>query len=57
MARRDAGGLIVAAKTGLYFYDPETGARHALVDPEKDAPGNRFNDGTTGPRGRFWHEP
>lgn len=54
LARRDAGGLIVAAKTGFHLYDPETGARQALADPEQDVPGNRFNDGTTDPRGRFW---
>ncbi|WP_421723595.1 SMP-30/gluconolactonase/LRE family protein [Bauldia sp.] len=54
LARRDSGGLIVAAKSGFYDYDPETGVKHALTDPEKDLPGNRFNDGTTDPRGRFW---
>lgn len=54
LARRDAGGLIVAAKSGFYFYDPETGAREALGDPEADRPGNRFNDGATDGRGRFW---
>ncbi len=54
LARRDAGGLIVAARTGFYFYDPQTGARQPLADPEAHLPGNRFNDGTTDPRGRFW---
>lgn len=54
LARRDAGGLIVAAKTGFYFYDPDTGAREALCDPEADLPGNRFNDGTTDTSGRLW---
>lgn len=54
LARRDAGGLIVAAKSGFYTYDPETGTKHALADPEKGIPGNRLNDGTTDLRGRFW---
>ena len=54
LARRDAGGLIVAARTGFHFYDPQTGARRSLADPEAHLPGNRFNDGTTDPRGRFW---
>ncbi len=54
LARRDAGGLIVASRTGFYFYDPATGSRQALVDPEADRPGNRFNDGTTDAQGRFW---
>lgn len=54
LARRDAGGLIVAAKSGFYFYDPASGAREALADPEADLPDNRFNDGTTDTQGRFW---
>ncbi|MEM9221798.1 MAG: SMP-30/gluconolactonase/LRE family protein [Pseudomonadota bacterium] len=54
LARRDGGGLIVAAKSGFYLFDPATGAREFLADPEKDQPGNRFNDGGTDSRGRFW---
>lgn len=54
LARRDSGGLIVAAESGFYLFDPETGAREALVDPEAHLIGNRFNDGGTDPRGRFW---
>lgn len=54
LSRRDAGGLIVAAQSGFYLFDPETGGREALADPESDQPGNRFNDGATDPRGRFW---
>ena len=54
LARRDKGGLIVAAKSGFYFYDPETDTREALFDPETDLPDNRFNDGATDSLGRFW---
>ncbi len=54
LSRRDAGGLVVAARSGLYLYDPQSGAREALVDPEAHLPGNRFNDGATDPRGRLW---
>ena len=54
VARRDKGGLIVAAASGFYLFDPETGNRMALVDPEADLPGNRFNDGGCDPAGRFW---
>ena len=54
LARRDSGGLIVAAESGFYLFDPETGAREALVDPEVHLIGNRFNDGGTDPSGRFW---
>ena len=52
--RRDAGGLLVTADSGIYTFDPETGARQALHQPEADLPGNRFNDATTDPAGRLW---
>ena len=51
--RRD-GGLILAGRTGFHFFDPASGAREALFDPEPELEGNRFNDGGTDPRGRFW---
>lgn len=54
LAVREGGGLILAAKSGFHLFDPETGARQALTDPEPDRPGNRFNEGTTDSRGRFW---
>jgi sugar lactone lactonase YvrE len=54
LARRSAGGLVVAAKSGFWTFEPETGARTFLSDPEKHLPGNRFNDGATDPQGRFW---
>ncbi|MEM0908113.1 MAG: SMP-30/gluconolactonase/LRE family protein [Pseudomonadota bacterium] len=54
LARRDAGGMVVAAKSGFYLFDHGTGERRALVDPEPDLKGNRFNDGGTDPSGRFW---
>ena len=54
VARRDKGGLIVAAKTGFYAFNLATGEKTLIVDPEPDRPGNRFNDGATDPAGRFW---
>ena len=54
LARREAGGLIVAAKSGFWLFDPDTGARTFLSDPEEHLPDNRFNDGTTDMQGRFW---
>lgn len=54
VARCQSGGLILAAKSGFYRLDPESGARTFLSDPEAHLPGNRFNDGTTDPQGRFW---
>jgi sugar lactone lactonase YvrE len=54
LAPREAGGLVVAAKSGFWLFDPDTGRREKLHDPEEDKPGNRFNDGTTDMQGRFW---
>lgn len=54
LARRKAGGLVVAAKSGFWFYDPSTGARQHIADPEAHLPDNRFNDGGTDAKGRFW---
>jgi len=54
LAVRETGGLVIAAKTGFWFFDPETGTREAIHDPEADLPDNRFNDGTTDAQGRFW---
>ena len=54
LARRHAGGLVVGTASGLHLFDPDTGIREAIADPESGLTGNRFNDGTTDPRGRFW---
>jgi sugar lactone lactonase YvrE len=48
------GRVLVALKTGLYFFDPETERFEFFVHPEPDRPGNRLNDGKVGPDGRFW---
>lgn len=52
-AFRERGGMVVALEDGFHFFDPATGEREAVVDPEPDRPGNRFNDGTPTPGGRF----
>ena len=54
IARRENGGLVVAAKSGFWFFDPLTGQKTQITDPEADVPENRFNDGTVDPAGRFW---
>ena len=54
LAVREQGGLVVAAKSGFWFFDPETNHREKINDPEPNLPNNRFNDGTTDPKGRFW---
>ena len=50
---REEGGLVVALEDGFHFFDPDSGAVEPIVDPEPDKPGNRFNDGTPDPAGRF----
>ena len=54
LALRERGGLLVAMQDGLHFLDPGSGARVVAVDPERDLPGNRFNDGRCDRAGRFW---
>lgn len=54
IARRDKGGLVVAAKSGFWFFDPATGQRQHILDPEFYLPESRFNDGGTDMQGRFW---
>lgn len=53
-ALREAGGAVVALKSGIYLFDFASGAKTPLCSPEADRPGNRFNDGTTDPKGRLW---
>lgn len=54
LAVREAGGLLLATKSGFWFFDPVTGNRQAIADPEAHLEHNRFNDGTTDAQGRFW---
>jgi len=52
---RASGGFIMGGDNGLAFFDPETGEKNAIVDPEPDKkPDNRFNDGKCDPKGRLW---
>ena len=58
LARREAGGLVIATESGLYLFDPDDGEKSCIATPEADLPGNRFNDGGTDPRGALlgWHD-
>jgi xylono-1,5-lactonase len=55
--------LIGCGDTGLAWIGVENGAVEIIpvVDPERDRPENRFNDGKGGPDGRYWagtmHDP
>jgi sugar lactone lactonase YvrE len=49
------GGFLCAGDSGIYTFDPNTGERKKLADPEAEKrPDNRFNDGKCDPSGRFW---
>lgn len=54
LAVREQRGLVLATKTGFHLFDPDSGARQAIQDPEAHLDENRFNDGTTDAQGRFW---
>ena len=49
------GGFLCAGDSGIYSFDPASGKKTNLADPESDKrPDNRFNDGKCDPVGRFW---
>ncbi len=49
------GGFLCAGDSGIYSFDPVSGEKKNLADPEADKrPDNRFNDGKCDPAGRFW---
>ena len=54
LAPRASGGFVAGSERGLAFVDLEQGRFEPFADPEPDRPGNRFNDGKTDRRGRFW---
>ena len=53
MALRESGGAVVAAQSGFYFFDFESGATTPIVDPEAGEKRTRFNDGKVDRQGRF----
>ena len=48
------GQILLAARDGLWRFDPASGARRRLAEPPYDAAKERFNDGKCDPQGRFW---
>ena len=54
LAVREAGGLVLATKSGFCFFDPDSKKRQPITDPEAHLAMNRFNDGATDIMGRFW---
>ena len=55
VVKRQSGGLVVALHNGFAHIDLRTERMVPLgEDPERDLPGNRFNDGKCDPAGRLW---
>lgn len=50
----ELGVVLVALKNGIYEFNPDTGSKKLLVNPEEHLSNNRFNDGKCDPAGRFW---
>jgi len=48
------GRLLLALRSGLWSFDPASGARHKLLDAPYPVAHQRFNDGKCDARGRFW---
>jgi L-arabinonolactonase len=53
-ALREAGGALVALRSGLHLLDLRSGALDLFCAVEPDRPDNRLNDGRCDRRGRFW---
>lgn len=51
---REAGGAVVALRTGFHLFDFATGRLSFLTHPEEGVTSNRFNDGKVSPDGRFF---
>jgi sugar lactone lactonase YvrE len=55
IAPLDGGGVLLAARDGLWRFDPEAGQRTPLLTPPPYEPAReRFNDGKADPQGRLW---
>jgi sugar lactone lactonase YvrE len=53
-ALREAGGLIVALRTGVFLYDPATARLDQVWAADWDPATARANDGRCDRQGRFW---
>ena len=54
LAPRMDGTLLLAMRDGLWHFDPASGERARVAEPDYDAGTERFNDGKADPQGRFW---
>jgi sugar lactone lactonase YvrE len=53
-APRMDGTLLLAMRDGLWHFDPASGQRSLVAEPDYDPGTERFNDGKADPQGRFW---
>jgi sugar lactone lactonase YvrE len=51
---REAGGMVLAMRSGFHLFDPDSGTLTFLAHPEPGVATNRLNDGKVSPDGRFW---
>ncbi|MFN2163261.1 MAG: SMP-30/gluconolactonase/LRE family protein [Candidatus Promineifilaceae bacterium] len=54
LAERERGGFAATVREGFAFIDFDSCSIEAIVLPEADMPGNRFNDGKVDKYGRYW---
>ena len=50
----EGGGFVAGLQSGLYRFDPDSGAFELIVEVEPDIPTNRLNDAVVDPSGRLW---
>lgn len=53
-ALRAGGGMLLASRGGLGWFDPASSTFELVHNPESDRPNNLLNDGRCDRRGRFW---
>ena len=54
LAFREKGGLLLALRDGIGFWDLKTGSLEMITNPEESRENARFNDGKVDRQGRFW---
>jgi sugar lactone lactonase YvrE len=54
LAMHAGGGLVIALRSGLVHFDPDSGAVVPIADAPYDSAKERFNDGRVDAAGRFW---
>jgi len=54
LAFRASGGLVLALRDGLGYWNWDTQDVEIITNPEAERQGSRFNDGRVDRRGRFW---